>query len=422
MPLRKKHVRWTLAAILVLLACAVALAMTLYGLHLRTGYARGLKAELESRLRCAAEVTGLRPQGLSAAVADDITLTWAAAGGRLVLRLSDLRAESNAYGWYVRAGRGQLALDGPAPLETLAALNQRLVQPVEGGTHLVSLGVERLDVRLDAGGRTLRTELQAGALSNMTAYTVTLCRPQAGKRPMRGPGDEVPPPVCLRLNPASGRGLFESLKADIGGLPLGRPATDAGKPAAEVITATLDLDADWNAAAPPAAGNRVRAVFHDLDLAAWTRGVPGGPVTGAAALTLACVRPAAGPDEAEVCLESDGGRLSPATLQWLGTLPAGLTSAAPAGADPARQGDAAASPVEFNRAAVRCLIVDRRARFEGTTDSSGTLPLVTTRLIGMTVPLVQASVQPFDAREVWPMVAKALGLDGAQEGAAAGKP
>jgi hypothetical protein len=117
---------------------------------------------------------------------------------------------------------------------------------------------------------------------------------------------------------------------------------------------------------------------------------------------LACVRPAAGLDEAEVCLESDGGRLSPATLQWLGTLPAGLTSAAPAGAD----------PVEFSQAAVRCLIVDCRARFEGTTDSSGTLPLVTTRLMGMPVPLVQASVQPFDSREVWPMVAKALGLDG----------
>jgi len=415
MPLRKKHVRWTLAAILVLLVCAVALAMTLYGLHLRTGYARGLKAELESRLRCAAEVTGLRPQGLSAAAADEITLTWAAAGGRLVLGLSNVKAESNAYGWYVRAGRGQLALEGPAPLETLAALNQRLVQTEEGGTHLVSLGVERLDVRLDAGGRVLRTELQAVALSNMTAYTVTLCRSQAGKRPMRGPSDEPQPArslVCLRLSPASGRGLFESVKADIGGLPLGRPATDAGKPAADVITATLDLDADWNAAAPPAAGNRVRAVFHDLDLAAWTGGVPGGPVTGAAALMLACVRPAAGLDEAEVCLESDGGRLSPATLQWLGTLPAGLTSAAPAGAD----------PVEFNRASVRCLIVGHRARFEGTTDSSGTLPLVTTRLMGMTVPLVQASVQPFDSREVWPMVAKALGLDGAQEGAAAGKP
>jgi hypothetical protein len=415
MPLRKKHVRWTLAALLVLAVCAAALAMTLYGLHLRTGYARGLKAELESRLRCAAEVTGLRPQGLSAAVADDITLTWTAAGGRLVLRLSNVKAESNAYGWYVRAGRGHLALDGPAPLETLAALNQRLVQPEEGGTHLVSLVVERLDVRLNAGGRVLRTELQAMALSNLTAYTVTLCRPHAGKGPMRGPSDEpLPrrPLVCLRLAPASERGLFESVKADIGGLPLGRPETDAGKPAADVITATLDLDADWSAGAPPTAGNRVRAVFHDLDLAAWTAGVPGGPVTGAAALTLACVRPAAGPDEVEVCLESDGGRLSPATLQWLTALPAGLASAAPAGAD----------PVEFSRASVRCLIVDHRARFEGTTDASGTLPLATTRLMGMTIPLVQASVQPFDVREVWPRVAKALGLDGVQEGAAAGKP
>jgi hypothetical protein len=222
----------------------------------------------------------------------------------------------------------------------------------------------------------------------------------------------APSLVELRLNPASERGLFESVKADIGGLPLGRPATDAGKPAADVITATLDLDADWNAAAPPAAGNRVRAVFHDLDLAAWTRGVPGGPVTGAAVLTLACVRPAAGPDETEVCLESDGGRLSPATLRWLGTLPAGLASAAPAGDD----------PVEFSRASVRCLIVDRRARFEGMTDASGTLPLVTTRLAGVPVPLLHASAQPFDSREVWPMVAKALGLDGAQEGAAGGKP
>jgi hypothetical protein len=326
-----------------------------------------------------------------------------------VLRLWDIKAEANRYGWYPRAARGQLTLDGPAPLETLAALNERLVQP-EGATRLVSLVVERLNVRLNASGRVLRTEVCASALSNMTAYTVTAYRPDAFK----GPSTELQasPLVSLRLNPASERGLFEYLKADIKGLPLGRPAkSEAREPAADFVTGTLDLDAECSTTASPATPAKVRAVFHDLDLAAWTKSTPGGPLTGTGTLTLAYQRRARGSEELRVDLESDGGRMTPAFLEWTETLPASLRAGKPAGS----------APLEFDQLAVRCRIVGNRGWFEGPTDPAGGVPLATSRLLGIDLPLLMAPSHPFDAREVWPPLAKALGLEGEPEGSAGKK-
>jgi hypothetical protein len=414
MPLRKKHVRRILAGLLLAVVLVPLAALAIYGLRLRGGsYGREVAAELESRLRAAAQVTGARPTGPSTAVADEIVLVWTAAGGRLVLRLSDLRAESNVYGWYVRAARGRLVLDSPDPMETLAALNQRLVQPV-GQTRLVSLVVEQLDVRLRAGSRVLRTEVEVAALSNMTAYTVTAYRPEAFKGPCRNEPLTASPLVSLRLNPASERGLFEFVKADFKGLPLGgRPNADEGLPGADFVAGTLDLDADWNAASPPPAAARVRAVFHNLDLAAWTGGAPGGPLTGAAALTLAYDRKMRSPGAGEllVSLEADGGRATPAFLEWAETLPAGLCAAKPPGS----------AAVVFDRLAVRCRIVGNRGWFEGPADLTGNVPLATSRLPGIGLPLVWASSEQFDAREVWLPLAKALGLEDEAQGATGGK-
>ena len=403
MPLRKKHVRWILAGLLVAAVFVPLAALTVYGLRISGGsYGREVAAELESRLRAAAQVTGARPTGPSTAVADKITLTWTAAGGQLVLRLSDLQAESNVYGWYVRAQRGQLVLDGPDPMETLAALNQRLIQPA-GPTRLMSLFVKRLDVRLRTGSRILRTQVAASALSNMTAYTVTAYRPEAFKGLCRDEPLMASPLVSLRLNPASERGLFEFVKADFKGLPLGGPpnAHESAK-GTNFITGTLDLDTAWSATTPPAAAARVRAVFHDLDLAAWTEIAPGGPLTGTGTLTLAYDRKARGPEELQVSLEADGGRMTPAFLEWAETLPASLRSAKPAGS----------AAVEFDRLAVRCRMVGNRGWFEGPADCAGGVPLATSRLLGIDLPLLRASSHPFDAREVWPPLAKALGLEG----------
>jgi len=412
MPLRKKHVRWTLAGLLTAAVLVPLTALMIYGLQISgDAFGRDLAAHLESRLRATAQVTGARPTGPSTAVADEITLVWTAAGGRLVLRLWDIKAEANTYGWYPRAARGQLTLDGPAPLETLAALNQRLIQP-EGATPLVSLVVDRLDVRLSAGGRVLRTEVCASALSNMTAYTVTAYRPDAFKGLSRGEPPAASPLACLRLNPASEQGLFERLKADIKGLPLRRPAkAEAREPAADFVTGKIDLDADWNATTSPPTDSEVRAVFHDLDLAAWTGSAPGGPLTGTGTLTLACRRPARGPEELRVDLESDGGRMTPAFLGWAETLPASLAAGKPAGP----------AAVEFDRLAVRCRVIGNRGWFDGPTDVAGGVPLATSRLLGVDLPILRASSYPFDTREVWPPLAKALGLEGEPEGAAGRK-
>ena len=410
MPLRKKHVRWILTGLLMAAVLVPLAALAIYGLQISgDSFGRDLAAHLESRLRASAQVTGARPTGPSTAVADEITLTWTAGGGRLVLRLWDVKAEANRYGWYPRAARGQLTLDGPAPLETLAALNERLVQP-EGTTRLVSLVVERLDVRLNAGGRVMRTEVCASALSNMTAYTVTVYRPDAFKGPSTEP--QASPLVSLRLNPASERGLFEHLKADFKGLPLGgRPNADEGVRGADFVAGTLDLDADYSAAASPATAAKVRAVFRNLDLAAWTKNAPGGPLTGTGTLTLAYERRARGSEELRVDLESDGGRMTPAFLDWAETLPANLVAGKPAGS----------AALEFDRLAVRCRIVGSRGWFEGPIDPGGGVPLATSRLLGIDLPLVRASSHPFDAREVWPPLAKALGLSGEPEGAAGKK-
>ncbi|MCX5654313.1 MAG: hypothetical protein NTY65_06670, partial [Planctomycetota bacterium] len=123
MHLRKKHVRWTLAAILLVAVLVPLAALAIYGIQISgDAFGRDLAARLEARLRAGAQVTGARPTGPSTAVADEVTLVWTAGGGRLVLRLSGLKAESNVYGWYVRAARGRLTLEGPSPMETLAAL------------------------------------------------------------------------------------------------------------------------------------------------------------------------------------------------------------------------------------------------------------------------------------------------------------
>jgi hypothetical protein len=410
MPLRKKHVRWILAGLLMAAVLVPLAALVLYGFRMSgDAMGRDLAAQLESRLRASAQVEGVRPTGPSTAVADEVTLTWKAGGGRLVLRLSGLKAESNVYGWYVRAARGRLTLEGPSPMETLAALNQRLIQP-EGSTRLVSLVVERLDVRLNAGGRILRTEVLALALSRATAYDVTAYRPDAIKGPSRKL--TASPLVSLRLNPASERGLFEYVKADFKGLPLGRPAKEAaGVPAADFVAGKIDLDADYSAAASPASDAKARAVFHDLDLAMWTKNAPGGPLTGAAALTLAYDRKARGPEELRVDLESSGGSVTPAFLGWAETLPASLRAGKPAGP----------AAMEFDRLAVRCRIVGNRGWFEGPADPAGGVPLATSRLLGIDLPLLRAPSHPFDAREVWPPLAKALGLEGEPEGSAGKK-
>ena len=410
MPLRKKHVRWILAGLLMAIVLVPLAALAIYGLQISgNAYGRDLAARLETRLRANARVEGARPTGHSSAIAQRVELAWPTAGGRLILVLEDLKADRGAYGWNVRAARGRLSLDGPCPAETLAALNQRLVQP-STSTDLAAIAVDRLQVRWNAGGRVLATNVKAAAHSSMTVYTVSLYRPRGIKGAPRDATDDPAGRALatFRLDTASAQGLMESLHADVAALPLGRsPAAGGGADRGDIdIAATLDLAADWSRTAATA-----RAVFHDLDLAAWTMKAPGGPLTGTATLTLAYDRRARGPEELRVDLESINGSMTPAFLEWAETLPAGLCAAKPAGS----------AAVEFDRLAVRCRIVGNRGWFEGPTDLTGSVPLATSRLVGIGLPLLSAPSQPFDAREMWPPLARALGLEDEAQGAAGRK-
>jgi hypothetical protein len=97
MPLRKKHVRFILAGVLTAAVLVPLAALVLYGFRMSgDAMARDLAARLESRLHAGAQVTGVRPTGPCSATIDRVELTWAAAGGRLVLVLEDLTAERNA--------------------------------------------------------------------------------------------------------------------------------------------------------------------------------------------------------------------------------------------------------------------------------------------------------------------------------------
>jgi hypothetical protein len=49
------------------------------------------------------------------------------------------------------------------------------------------------------------------------------------------------------------------------------------------------------------------------------------------------------------------------------------------------------------------------------------IPLASTQLMGVPVPVVWATPQPFDARDAWAPVAKALGLCGRPPSAATAK-
>jgi hypothetical protein len=402
MPLRKKHVRRIVVIALMLGVFLPLVGLAAYAVSLRSGaYGRAVAAGLESRLRCTATVTGARPTGPSTAAADAVELTWQADQGRLTLRLEGLKAESNAYGWYVRAARGSLSHTGHGPAETLAALNQRLVQR-PSSTQLVSLVVDRLELRLDMGNRSAKTEVRAAVQSNATAYAVTFFDPAAFEAAARTTAGEVKthPLATLRLNPTSERGVFESLQADARQVPLA--CTVAGTPASHGDL-SMDVAAAWDPSAAPSRPATIQVVLHFADMAAWTKAVPGGPITGKGDLALACTRSARGPAEWLVGVEAKGGRLAPETLAWLSGLGAGLRTAKLGGA----------APLDYDLIAVTCRATGDRARFEGRPDSTGGIPLVTTRLLGVELPLLWASPRSFSTSEVRPALEQALGLEAA---------
>jgi len=408
MPLRKKHVRRIVFALLVVGILGPAAALVLYGLHVRGGaYGRAVEQTLVWRLRCDATVLGARPTGPSTAVADAVRLLWTTADGNLTLRLEDVRAESSAYGWYVTAARGNLSLAGTDPQAALAALNQRLVH-VEHPSQLMAIKIERLGLALDLGFLNIERDARTLALSNMTVFLVSLFDPQAPKRTTRSTLTEADLDLGLlatvRLNPTSEKGVFDGLHAALKDVPLGsiRKALVHGSDTADDETrGTADVTVDWHWPDADADTAAVTVTAHGLDLSQWTEALPGGPVTGMADLDVRYAKPRQGPPALTLHLKSDGGAINGETLAWLEGLRAGLH--APAGADQVKT-------ARVDRLDTQFTLVGNRAWYAGERDEWGAIPILTVRLFGVDVPLLRAGARPFDASGLWPALSEGLGL------------
>ena len=408
MPLRKKHVRRIVFALLVVGILGPAAMLIRYGLHVRGGaYARAVEQTLVSRLRCDATVLGCRPTGSSTAAADAVHLLWTTADGNLTLNLEDLRAESSAYGWYVTAARGNLSLAGPDPQAALAAINQRLVH-VEHPSQLMAINIERLGLALDLGFLNIERDARTFALSNMAVFLVSLFDPQAPKRARRSTLNEADLDLGLlatvRLNATSEKGVFDGLHAAMEDVPLGSIRSMLALPAAkdaESIRGTADVTVDWRWPDADADTAAVAVTAHDLDLSQWTQALPGGPVTGTANLDVRYAKPRQGSPALTLHLKSDGGAISGETLAWLDGLRAGLDAAA--GADQIKT-------APFDRMDTQFTLVGNRVWYAGERDAWGAIPILTVQLFGVEVPLLRAGVWPFDASGLWPALSEGLGL------------
>jgi hypothetical protein len=403
MPLRKKHVRRIVLALLAAGVLGPLAFLACYAAYMRGGaYGRAIEAGLASRLRCDATVRGARPTGVATAAADSADLVWTAGEGRLALHLEGIRAERNSFGWYVTAADGSLSLTGPAPWDTLAALNQRLVQ-ADGAAQLVAITANRLRVDLDLDTLKVETTARAVGLSNLGTFTLSLLPPDQGAaraRPAMDEADSFRPVAILRLNPTSDRGVFDGLRVEAKDVPLStvRRMLKTGSAPAR---GTADVSIAWHwpeAKANAARATSIRAGAHKMDLAEWTRGIPGGPITGTAELAVTHAKERQGAPATEVVLTSGAGTLSDETLKWLTGPPAGLTAAGPI----------SAKTITFDRLALRCRIVGDRGQFEGPRDADGTIPVLTCRLFGVDVPIVKAGPRTFDAAALWAALKPAL--------------
>ena len=379
--------------------------LAFYVAHLRSGaYGRAIEEELASRLRCEARVVGARPTGVATAAADAVELTWTAGEGRLTLRLEDLEADRKSDGWYVAAANGEVSLSGPTPLETLSALNQRLVQ-VNGTSPLAELSVGVLHLGLDLPPRNLSICVCAIARTKGEGYEVEfLPDPLGHSRFGRYPPEaDVKTIGCLLLSPRSRNGVFAGLHAQVRTrrpLLLIREHEELadGTMRSATMARVRELLIDWHWPQAEAQSETFRVGLDQSDMARWTKSLPGGPITGTAEVAVTYAKGCQGSATMEVSLTSGAGTLSDETLRWLAGLPAGMAAAGPI----------SAKTIAFDRLSLRCRIVGDRGQFEGPRDATGAIPLVTCRLFGVDVPILKASARTFDAGALWTALKPAL--------------
>ncbi len=386
MPLRSKHVRRLTALLLF-----VVLFLPLVGLGTwavwveRGGPEAALEKTLARRLGCEAQVVGLRPTGIETAALETVTLTWTAHGGTLRLGLQNVAAESNAYGWYVRAGRGNLDLSGPTPRATLGALNDRLVQR-DAGPHLVSFSVERLATTLDLGQLRVEAPLRAVALAGSDrVYEVSVWPTEAYATWTR----PVPPAAVLRLDATSDRGVFDALRLSLTDIPAANAVSALTAVDLPVETGAIDVEAAWNWPAEggdeDARRTEVVVTGRSLALEEWTGDIVGGPLTGPADGKVTVARTPQGPAWMLEVISSEGS-VSASTL---------------------RAAQAAVPNVEgygawlSGRIGYTSLWVNVAVTPDGRARLADEVGLITTSLFNEDIPLLWCDGAAFDAQRAW---------------------
>jgi hypothetical protein len=403
MTLRKKHIRRAVAiAVLVGLLGPLA-ALGAYALWARSGALdRALTAELERHLRCAAKVRGAHPTGPSDAAANSVDLAWDTAEGTIRLHLADLKATrlEPPLLWSITAGEGRLDVESKNLEETLRAWNQRLVGPEYDGPpfRLTVPGFE-VSVASDilTAAETGELEVKRGLV---TPFRVSL---------FRAPG---PPGSSLgriqagiHLDSGSSAGAFQKASVTFEGVParyLIRLLLGPSGPAPAGGTANLRLvwaRQGWDRKVDLSDKQRdISILTNGMDLAEWTKDLPGGPVSGKASLAIHFQEDRRDRPNLAVDMNAADGDIAGETLRWLAGLPGGLTAPGPIASARFPIGLA----VHFRDTAGLGRFVD------GDADATGSIPLVTCRSGGTAIPLLLASRQPFDAKAFWEVLHQAL--------------
>jgi len=405
MPLRKKHVRRAAAcAVLVGLLGPLA-ALGAYALWARSGAPdRALAAELEHHLRCTAGVRGVHPTGPGEAAAGSVDLAWDTAEGTIRLHLADLKARrlDSPLLWSVTAGEGRLDLESKNLEETLRAWNQRLVGPEYDGPPF-RLTVPGFEVSVASD---LLTAVETGELEikqgSVTPFRVSLNR-------WPGPAGSSLGRIRagIHLDPGSAAGVFQKASATVDGVPARHFSRFLLGPSASAPTGgTADLRLVWARTGwnqPVDLGEHQRDISistTSMDLAEWTRGLPGGPLHGTASLSLHYLEDRRDRPILTMHLEAANADIAAETLQWLTGLPGGLTT--PGSPASARFPGSRLSVHFRDTAGLGCFV-------DGAADATGPIPLIHCRSGGTDTPLLWASRQPLDAKVFWEALRPALG-------------
>ncbi len=395
MPLRKRQVQRAVAAALLMGVFGPLVALVAWSTVVRGGAAEAAwERAVGTRLRCKVLAEGWRPDGPDALAVDGLTCTWDAGAGRVTLALEDFAAErydAPRTAWAAGAARGRLDVEAIDLARALTVWNQHLGHQAPEPS-LLGLNIEALTVHI----RSDRLDVEeTGRLQSSI--------PKEGwirlsfETPVEDPQAERYVNASAEVKPGAPGGAVGSL--DVFGKNL---------VTAEVTRALLKavppkgtdggchVEYRWTADGErPGDGFFVRT--EDVDFAALTAGLPGGPLYARGTVTVASGRPKPeiDVDGIEITVRTPYDRhpeqnlIHAELLAWLETGLPPVETVAPL----------VDGYVGFDR-----LMMRARVSPNGTghlAEGDRYVSRVWADLFGTDVNLLQADGRPFDAASLW---------------------